>query len=130
MTMFEATAKLEIREGELEAFKQQAAEVIRLMSEQDDKPLRYDWFLSDDGTECEVREAYENADALLAHQQLVAEAKLKLFRDSVAGHTMSFYDDLSLALAHALEAMGTPYQRFAFLQGLETEDKVPDQVTA
>ena len=32
--MFEATALLKIREGELEAFKQQAAEVMRLMRDQ------------------------------------------------------------------------------------------------
>ena len=65
--MFEATAKLKIREGELDGFKQQAAELMRQMSRLDDGPLRYDWFLSDDGTECEVREAYESADALLEH---------------------------------------------------------------
>lgn len=128
--MFEATAKLKIREGELEGFTQQAAEVIRLMSEQEDKPLRYDWFLSADGTECEVREAYESADDLLAHQQLVAEAKMKLFRNFVAGHTMSFYGEPSPALAHALEAMGTPYRQFGFLQGLETESRVPVEATA
>jgi quinol monooxygenase YgiN len=130
MSMFEATAKLKIRDGELEEFKQRAAEVIRLMSEQEDKPLRYDWFLSDDGTECEVREAYESADALLAHQQLVAEAKMKLMRDCVAGHVMTFYDEPSPALAQALEALGATYQQFSFLQGLETEGRVPEEVTA
>lgn len=128
--MFEATAKLEIREGELEVFKEQAAAIVRLMSEQADRPLRYDWFVSDDGTECEVREAYESADALLAHQQMVAEAKMKLFRDCVAGHTMTFYDELSPALAHALEAMATPYQQFTFLQGLDVERTAPQEVTA
>jgi len=89
--MFEATAHLKIREGELEGFKQQAAELMRQMSRLDEQPLRYDWFLSDDGTDCEVREAYADADALLKHQQQVAEAKMKLFREFVAGHTMTFY---------------------------------------
>jgi quinol monooxygenase YgiN len=93
--MFEATAKLKIREGELEGFKQQAAEVMRQMRAQDEQPLRYDWFLSDDGTECEVREAYVDADALLEHQHHIAEAKMKLFRDSVDGHTMTFYAEPS-----------------------------------
>jgi quinol monooxygenase YgiN len=122
--MFEATAKLKIREGELEGFKQQAAELMRQMSQLDDRPLRYDWFLSDDGTECEVREAYESADALLEHQRAVAEAKMKLFRQFVDGHTMAFYDEPSPALAQALEGMGTTYERFSFFQGLEADRKV------
>jgi quinol monooxygenase YgiN len=128
--MFEATARLTIREGTLEGFKQQAAEVMRLMRESGEHPLRYDWFLSGDGTECEVREAYESADALLAHQQTVAEAKLKLFRECVEAHSMTFYGELSPALAGALQAMGTPYRQFSFLQGLDADIEVRDGVPA
>jgi quinol monooxygenase YgiN len=128
--MFEATARLKIREGKLEGFKQQAAEVMRQMREQDKQPLRYDWFLSDDGTECEVREAYVDADALLTHQQTIAEAKMKLFRDCVEGHTMTFYDEPSSALAGALQAMGTTYRTFSFLQGLDADIDVRQEVPA
>ena len=127
---FEATACLKIREGKLEAFKEQAAEVLRQMSEQDAQPLRYDWFLSDDGTRCEVREAYADADALLEHQQAIAEAKMKLFRECVDGHTMSFYGELSPALAGALQAMGTPYQQFSFFQGLDAGIELLERVRA
>ena len=123
--MFEATAKLKIREGELEGFKQQAAEVMRQMRALDDKPLRYDWFLSDDGTECEVREAYDSADSLLEHQRLTAEAKMQLLHNFVAGHTMAFYEEPSSALAQALEAMGASYEQFSFFQGLESQTEVP-----
>ena len=65
--MFEVMARLKIREGELKGFTLQAAEMMRLTRELDTKTLRYDWFLSEDGTECEVRETYADADALLAH---------------------------------------------------------------
>ena len=64
--MFEATARLTIRDGELEAFKQQAAEMVRLMRENGGKPLRYDWFISDDETECEVT-FYAEPSPALAH---------------------------------------------------------------
>jgi quinol monooxygenase YgiN len=128
--MFEASARLKIREGRLEGFKQQAAEVMRQMNEQDERPLRYDWFLNEDGTECEVREAYESADALLAHQQVVAEAKMKLFREFVDGHTMTFYGEPSPALTQALEGMGTPYQRLSFLQSLKAESTVLESTPA
>ena len=63
--MFEVTARLKIRDGELEGFKQQAAEMMRIARERDTKTLRYYWFISDDGTECEVREAYTDADDLI-----------------------------------------------------------------
>ena len=123
--MFEATARLTIRDGELEGFKQQVAEIVSLTRQSQTKPLRYDWFLSDDGTVCEVREAYENADALLAQQKQVGEAKMKLFRDFVAGHEMKFFGELSPALAGALEAMNTSYVQYDFFQGLEAEAEVP-----
>jgi quinol monooxygenase YgiN len=128
--VFEATARLTIREGMLEGFKQQAAEVMRQMTAQDEQPLRYDWFLSDDGAECEVREAYVNADALLKHQQTIAEAKMKLFREFVEDHTMTFYDEPSPALAGALQAMGTTYKQFSFLQGLDADVEVLEEVPA
>ena len=53
----------QFREGQLEGFRQQAAEMMRLTRELDTKTLRYDWFLSADGTECEVREGYVDAGA-------------------------------------------------------------------
>jgi quinol monooxygenase YgiN len=127
---FEATACLKIRAGKLDAFKQQAAEVLRQMRKQDAQPLRYDWFLSDDGIQCEVREAYADADALLEHQQQIADAKMKLFRECVDGHTMSFYGELSPALAGALQAMGTPYQQFSFFQGLDAGIELLEEVRA
>jgi quinol monooxygenase YgiN len=128
--MFEATAHLKIREGELAGFKQHAGEVMRQMRQLDEQPLRYDWFLSADGTECEVREAYVDADALLAHQQTIAEAKMKLFCGFVADHTMTFYGEPSPALAGALKAMGTTYTTFSFLQGLDADIDVRVEVPA
>ncbi len=122
--MFEATAQVTIRDGQLEGFKQQAAELMRQMRELDEKPLRYDWFLSDDGTRCEVREAYVDADDLLEHQRAVAEAKMKLSRDFLDGHTMTFYDEPSPALAQVLETMGVAYQQFSFFQGLDPDAEV------
>jgi quinol monooxygenase YgiN len=121
--MFEATARLKIRDGELEGFKQQVAEIVSLTRASETRPLRYDWFLSHDGTECEVREVYVNADALLAHQRRVGEAKMKLFRDYVAGHEMKFFGEISPALAGALETMGTTFQQYSFFQGLGIQER-------
>jgi quinol monooxygenase YgiN len=121
--MFEVTARLKIREGELDGFKQQAAGMMRLTSEKDTKTLRYDWFLSDDGIACEVREAYVDADGLLEHAHNVAKAREKLFRDFAYGHEMTLYGEPSPALAELIERLAghVTFNRYSFFQGLEAE---------
>jgi quinol monooxygenase YgiN len=127
--MFEASARLKIRDGELDAFKQQVAEIVRLTNENDTKPLRYDWFISDDGTECEVCEAYTDADGLLAQQRYLGPAKAKIF-DFVDEHKMTFYGEPSPALAGAMKAMGVDFTQFTFFEGLDAEVEVAEEVPA
>jgi quinol monooxygenase YgiN len=131
-TMFEVTARLKIREGELEAFRQQAAEIMRLTRENDTKTLRYDWFVSDDGTQCEVREGYVDADGLLEHNNHVKEARDKLFRDHAYDHDMTIYGEPSPALADLIERMSghVAFNRYSFLQGLDSDIPVPDPLSA
>jgi quinol monooxygenase YgiN len=118
--MFEVKARLKIREGELAGFSEQAAEMMRQTREKDTKTLRYDWFLSDDGTECEVREGYVDADALIEHAHNVAEARDKLFRDFAYDHEMTIYGEPSPALAALMKQLASvvPFKRFSLLQGL------------
>jgi pimeloyl-ACP methyl ester carboxylesterase/quinol monooxygenase YgiN len=127
-TMFEVTARLRVREGELDGFKQQIAEIMRQTRAKDTKTLRYDWFLSEDGTQCEVREAYADADALLEHHHHIGEAKAKLFRDFADDHDMTLYGEPSPALAEAMEAMAghVTFHRYAFFQGLDADAKAPE----
>jgi quinol monooxygenase YgiN len=122
-TMFEVTARLKIRDGELEGFTQQAAEIMRIARVEDTKTLRYDWFVSEDGTECEVRESYTDADALLEHGFHVAEARDKLFRDFADGHHMTLYAEPSPRLAELMEKLAghVKFTQFTFLQGLDSQ---------
>jgi hypothetical protein len=46
-----------MHDRKLEGFKRQAAEIMRQTREKGTRTLAYDWFLSKDGTEREVREA-------------------------------------------------------------------------
>ena len=119
--MFEVTARVKIRDGQLEGFKRQAAELMRHTREKDTRTLRYDWFLSDDGTECEVREGYVDADGLLEHAQHVYEARAKLFRDFADDHVMTLYGEPSPALAALMKQLegAVVFKRFSLLQGLE-----------
>jgi quinol monooxygenase YgiN len=128
--MFEVTARLKVRDGEIDGFKQQAAEMMRLTKGKDTKTLRYDWFISDDGTQCEVREGYVDADGLLEHGHHVAEAREKLFQDFAYDHDMTIYGEPSAALAELMESLAghVKFNRYSLLQGLDSNIQVPHEV--
>ena len=130
--MFEVMARLKIRDGELEGFKRQAAEMMRQTREMDTRTLRYDWFLSDDGSECEVREGYVDPDGLLEHAQNVADARATMFRDFADGHVMTLYGEPSPALAELIEQLAgvVQFRRFSLLQGLDVEIEALCEVPA
>ena len=119
MSQFEIRANLKVRDGKLEEFKRQAAEMMRLTREMDTGTLAYDWYLSADGTECEVREAYVDPDALVAHAFHVREAREALFAQSAYDHRMSFYGDPSPRLVELVDKIGVNVTSFALLQALE-----------
>ena len=119
MSNFEVRARLKVREGKLEEFKRQAAEIMRQTREKDTGTLAYDWFLSKDGTECEVREAYVNADALVDHAFHVREARDALFAESAYDHRMAFYGDPSPRLMELVNRIGVNVTFFTPLQTLE-----------
>src|SRR5262245_27300810 len=121
--MFEVTARVKIRDGELDGFMRQAAEMMRLTREKDTKTLRYDWFISDDGTQCEVREGYVDADGLLEHAHNVAEARELLFREYAYGHDMTIYGEPSPALAELMERLAghVEFNRYSSLQVLDSD---------
>jgi hypothetical protein len=80
--------------------------MMRLTRERDTKTLRYDWFVTDDGTECEVREGYTDAD----------------------GHHMTLYAEPSPALA-ALIARLSGHVRFTQFEYFQSLDSPPREKT-
>ena len=119
MGNFEVRASLKVREGKLEEFKRQAAEMMRQTRDKDRGTLAYDWYLSTDGTECEVREAYVDADALVDHAFHVREAREALFAESAYDHRMAFYGEPSPRLEALTNRIGVDATRFRLLQVLE-----------
>ncbi|HKA96076.1 MAG TPA: antibiotic biosynthesis monooxygenase [Streptosporangiaceae bacterium] len=119
MSKFEARAHLKVRDGQLEGFKRQAAELMRVTREKDTGTLAYDWFLSADGTECEVREAYVDADALVEHALNVREVRAVMFAEFAYGHKMAFYGDPSPRLVELVNKIGVDVKWFTLLQALE-----------
>jgi quinol monooxygenase YgiN len=118
MSHFELHAHLKIRPGQLEGFKAQAAELIRITREQDTKTLRYDWFIKEDGTECEVHEAYVNEEGLFEHNMHVMEARAVLFRDFASDHQMIAFGEVSQKFRDLTKKHAEGFAVYAFLQGL------------
>jgi quinol monooxygenase YgiN len=119
MSQFEVRAQLKVRDGQLEGFKRQAAEMMRVTRERDTGTLAYDWFLSKDGTECQVREAYVDADALVEHALNVREAREAMFAEFAYDHKMTFYGDPSPRLLALVDKVGVDATWFTLLQALE-----------
>ena len=130
MGHLELSAHMTVRPGCLDGFKKQAAECIRLTKEKDTHTLRYDWFLSLDGTECEVREAYTGPEALIEHNRHILDARTTLFKDYADNHFMTVYGELSEPLLNLLKTHSVGHKGFSFLQGLEPSAVIPPQILA
>jgi quinol monooxygenase YgiN len=123
MATLELSAHMTVRPGQLDGFMKQAAEIIRLTREKDTKTLRYDWFLTNDGTECEVRELYESPEGLIEHRAHVGAAINRLFELYADNHFMTVYGEtvpqiVELAKAHHME---NHMKWFAFVQGVSRD---------
>jgi hypothetical protein len=123
MSRLDVTAHGTIRERKLEGFKRHAAELIRQTKEKDTRTLRYDWFVSSDGTEFEVLEAYVNSEGLIEHSMHIGEARNVLFGEFADDHRITVHGDPSpqlveLVNTHAPGGAGG-VKWYSFLQGLK-----------
>ena len=128
MAYLEVSAHMTVRAGCLEGFKRQAAECLRITKEKDTRTLRYDWFLTSDGTECEVHEAYTGPEGLIEHNSHILEARTKLFKDYADNHFMTVYGEASQPLLDLFKAHGVGFKWFHFLQGLEPSAASPSPI--
>ena len=121
MPTLEVSAHLRVRPGQLEGFKRQAAECIRITKEKDTHTLRYDWFLSSDG-ECEVRETYTGPEGLIEHNKNILDARTKLFRDYADGHFMTIYGEPVPQLVELAKATHMEHHMkfYSFVKGLDS----------
>jgi quinol monooxygenase YgiN len=120
MSHLEVIAHMKIRPGHLDGFKTQVAEIMRLSREQDTQTLRYDWFINEDGTDCEVHEAYVSEEGLIEHNAHVMEARAILFDRSAYDHRMSVYGEISQPLRDLFNRHAGGVRSYSFLQGLQT----------
>jgi quinol monooxygenase YgiN len=110
-----------VRPGKLEEFKRQAAECIRQTKQKDKGTLRYDWFMTGDGTTVEIREAYASSDALMEHRANIGAALDKLFGEFAGNHEVYIYGEPSQKLRDVVNVtMAGRVKWYSFLEGLGT----------
>lgn len=119
MGALEVIARIKIRPGQLEGFKAQAAELIRLTRERDTKTARYDWFIDDVALECEVHERYPTEEGLFEHNLHIMEARAVLFEKYACDHQMSFFGDVSPQLIALAKRHAEGAHVFSFFRGLD-----------
>jgi quinol monooxygenase YgiN len=122
MRALEVSVRMKVRDGQLEGLKEQAARCVKETKDKDTKTLRYDWFLSSDGAECEIREAYVDSDGVVEHRvKNVAQATNELFSNFADDPAVTVYGDASPELIEFADArMGDAVKWYSFLQGLDS----------
>jgi quinol monooxygenase YgiN len=118
MSKIQVSAKMKINHGMLEEFKQQAAKCISIAKEKDPGTLQYDWFISSDKTNCEIREAYESSEAFLSHVSNLREPLRILFEKFASDHAVVIYGDPSPEVLENAKDRGINIRIFSLLQGL------------
>jgi quinol monooxygenase YgiN len=118
MSKIQVSAKMKINPGMLEEFNQQAAKCLSTAKDKDPGTLQYDWFISSDKTECEIRETYENSEAFLAHVSNLREPLRILFEKFASDHSVVIYGKPSPELLENAKARRIEVKVFSLLQGL------------
>jgi quinol monooxygenase YgiN len=90
----EVSVRMKVRAGQLAGLEEQATSCIEQTRERDTKTLRYDWYLSEDGTRCEIREAYVDSDGVIEHRiENVRDATNELFSKFADDPVVTMYGE-------------------------------------
>ena len=119
MSKIQASAKIKIPDGKLEEFKQAAREYINEVKQKDKGTLQSDWFISNDNSECEIRETWESTEAALQHQHNLAEFSMEFFGKFDVPYLVTVYGDVSPEVLGNARA-GVEVKVYSFLTGLES----------
>ena len=80
MQELQGIARLKIHPGKLKEFKRLAAQCMQSARTLDNGTLQYEWYFSEDQSECLVFERYRDSNALLEHIANLGETMGALFK--------------------------------------------------
>jgi quinol monooxygenase YgiN len=103
----------------LDEFKEEVERIIQQVKEKDAGTWEYNWYISNDKSECEIHEGFESSEDAIAHQNNLGEA-LKMFFDKFGSPcALTIYGDPSQQLLEKTKESGLEITVFSFLQGYE-----------
>ena len=114
MSELQITARLRIHEGKLDQFRIAAEACLKSTQNKDKGTSQYDWFFSEDQSECVVRERYADSDAVLEHIGNLGETMGALME--VSDLSLEVFGAPSEKLANATKGMDIKV--YGFYQGL------------
>jgi quinol monooxygenase YgiN len=119
MPDLEVIARMKIRPGQLEGFTSQVDEIVRTTREKDSHTLRCDFFLTGDGTDCEVHERFPDEQGLIEHKINTMDPTMVLFQNYASDHHATIFGEVSESFVKLVtERMGPPTV-FESVEGLD-----------
>jgi len=101
--------QLNIKEGELEAFKMLAQEMSEATLANEPGALVYEWFVSDDGKHCHIIENYADSAAVMMHMANFGEKYAGRFLACVNPSKMIVYGTPNDEARAVLDKLGAVY---------------------
>ena len=123
MKTLQLTSRYQIHDGKLSAFKQLASKCIALSQQNEPNILQYDWFFNHDQSECVLREAFTDSDALLAHITNLGDVLGDIL--ALGDFSAEIYGSPSEELMQAVAGLNVKV--YTFYQGLATTATVAEQ---
>jgi len=114
MNDIQVTARFKIHENKLDEFMELADACIFAARRDDKGTIQYDWFFSEDRSECIVRERYVNAGSLLHH--FINQGDLMGLLLKRSDLSLEVYGELTDELIEAAENLDITF--YSFYTGL------------
>lgn len=114
MNNLQITARFQIHDGKLTDFKKLAEECLSIVKAKDKDRLQYDWYFDSAQTECVLREAYPDSNALLTHLGNIGEVFGKLL--AVGDFSAEVYGQPSEELQKAISSL--KIKSYTYYQGM------------
>lgn len=100
--------ELTIKEGKLAEFKEKAAAYTAAVKEGEPGTLEYQWWLSEDGERCLLKETFDGSESLLKHIENVSPTLPELL--AIAPITrFEVFGDVSPEARTTLDSLGATY---------------------
>ena len=90
-----------ISDGKIDEFKKMAAEMIKKVEANEPNYLSYEWFLSDDESQCYIIGLFKDSEAMMAHLANIGEM-MGPFSEIAPATRIELYGNLSDELRQAV----------------------------